>query len=520
MEHKVKQEACDKKVEKRVIFATVLSTLVIILWFYWTTPRKPTNFKNFTSLPQKEILQKMSSQKEELKGHDYTLETKLYKIVFYSVGAKIKNFFINGDDIVLQPLDNSYTPDNFSTFPDQNFKLIKKTSNTISFSTIVSNVRITKEYVINDEKFFKLNFYFENLSKKETKFELPVCLGPGLGGTTLQERSQENSITKVVKYKKSKLIKLKPYKEYPADCNWIALENRYFVISVLNNAQFENLFISKTGTEGLVKAVLNKNIVLSGNEKKLISFDFYIGPKIYNKLVKLGYGLENVIDFGFFSSLSKLAFFSLKFFYSITKNYGISIIILTIVVQIITFPLTLKSYKATRAMKLLQPKIKEIQIKYKNDPKRLNAEIMYLYRSQKVNPLGGCLPMLLQLPIFWALFTTLRNAYELKKASFFLWINDLSSPDLLFSLSGFPVRVLPFLMGLTMLIQQKITGVSSADPTQKTLVYLLPLMFTVIFWNFPSGLVLYWFTNSIISLVIQLAIILRQQPHMETTSEK
>jgi YidC/Oxa1 family membrane protein insertase len=173
--------------------------------------------------------------------------------------------------------------------------------------------------------------------------------------------------------------------------------------------------------------------------------------------------------------------------------------------QIILLPLSLKSFSAAKAMKALQPKIKELQLKYKDDQKRLNTETMYLYKSQKVNPLGGCLPMILQMPIFLALFTVLNNAYELKNASFVLWINDLSKPDLLFTLSGLPIRLLPLLMGITMLVQQKIAG-TTVDPSQKTFTYLMPAMFTVIFWNFPSGLVLYWLTNSILSIATQHAI--------------
>jgi len=159
-------------------------------------------------------------------------------------------------------------------------------------------------------------------------------------------------------------------------------------------------------------------------------------------------------------------------------------------------------------MKLIQPKMKELQAKYKSEPKRLNTEIMHLYKSHKVNPLGGCLPMILQLPIFWSLFTTLRSTYELRRAPFILWITDLSSPDLLFSIGSIPVRVLPLLMGASMFLQQKISG-TGADPSQKTMMYLMPVMFTVIFMNFPSGLVLYWLVNNILVTTLQYYILKR-----------
>jgi len=498
--------------EKRVILATILSTLVIILWFYWTTPKKSINISEIPQSFQKEFFQKTDVHKEELTGTDYVLETKSSKVIFNSIGAKIKNWLIDGDDIVLQPLDNSFIPGVFSTFSDKDFKLVKKTSNTIIFTTNLSDIKILKEYHINDDGFCKLNISFENLSKSDINFELPIVIGPGVGGTSLLERKQENSLTRALIYttnnRSQKILKLRQNQTYTSSFKWVAIGNKYFVFLVLNNGQIDRVDTKKEGSENLIGVYLSSNLNLEPGQKKTLSFDFYIGPKLYSKLAKLGYGLENVIDFGFFSSLSKLAFFSLKYFYNITKNYGIAIIILTIIIQLITLPLTLKSYKSAKQMKILQPKIKELQIKYKNDPKRLNAEIMYLYKSQKVNPLGGCLPMLIQLPIFWALFTTLRNTYELKKAPFLLWINDLSSPDLLFNLAGIPVRILPLLMGISMFVQQKLTG-SSSDPSQKTFTYLMPAMFTVIFWNFPSGLVLYWFTNSVLSIGIQ-SIILRQ----------
>jgi len=498
--------------EKRVILATILSTLVIILWFYWTAPKKTTDISEISQPSQEGSSIKTELTKEELKGTDYTIETKSTKVIFNSVGGRIKHWFANEDDIILQPLDNTFIPSNFSTFPEKDFKLVRKTSDTIVFTTNLTNIKILKEYKIKNSGFSNLNFSLENLTRSHIKFELPILVGPGVGGTNLLERRQENSLTRSLVYakknKKFRPIRLKPNRDYKSDFQWFALSNRYFVISVINNGHIDRISTKTVGSERLVEGILATNIELPPKGKVDLTFDFYIGPKLYTELAELGYGLENVIDFGLFSSLSKLAFFSLKYFYNLTKNYGVAIIILTILIQFITLPLTFKSYKSAKAMRTLQPKIKELQMKYKDDPKRLNAEIMYLYRSQKVNPLGGCLPVLLQLPIFWALFTTLRNTFELRRAAFFLWINDLSSPDLLFSVFGFPLRVLPLLMGISMLIQQNLTG-GSSDPSQKTFAYLMPAMFTLIFWNFPSGLVLYWLVNSILSIVIQI-IILRQ----------
>jgi YidC/Oxa1 family membrane protein insertase len=157
-------------------------------------------------------------------------------------------------------------------------------------------------------------------------------------------------------------------------------------------------------------------------------------------------------------------------------------------------------------MKRIQPIIKDIQVKYKDDAKRLQAEMLNIYRSQKVNPLGGCLPMLLQLPIFWAFFTMLRNAYELRNEGWILWIKDLSVPDQFMHFGDFAFNLLPLIMGLGMFFQQRMTSVTS-DPTQRRIMYIMPIVFTFMFWSFPSGLVLYWLTNSVISMIEQYFII-------------
>ena len=185
-----------------------------------------------------------------------------------------------------------------------------------------------------------------------------------------------------------------------------------------------------------------------------------------------------------------------------TGNYGLAIILLTIGLQVLMFPLTIKSFKATLAMKKLQPKIAELQARFKGDPKRLNIEMMNLYKSSGTNPFGGCLPMLLQLPIFWALFTTLRNAYELRGAPFVGWIHDLSTPDVLLHVAGFPLHALPLVMGGAMFLQQRMSGASS-DPTQKQMMTMMPIMFTFMFYGFPAGLVLYWLTNNLMTMTIQ-----------------
>jgi len=201
--------------------------------------------------------------------------------------------------------------------------------------------------------------------------------------------------------------------------------------------------------------------------------------------------LDKSINLGWFGIIAKPLLIILKFFYSFTRNYGVAIILLTFLIKIIFHPLSIKSFKSMKEMQRLQPMIKEIKEKYKNDKERMNKEVMELYKRYRVNPLGGCLPMLIQFPVFIALYNALLNSIELRHTPFILWIKDLSAKD--------PYYVTPIIMGVTMLIQQRMTP-HTGDPTQEKIMYIMPIVFTIMFLNFPSGLVLYWLVNNILSI--------------------
>ena len=181
----------------------------------------------------------------------------------------------------------------------------------------------------------------------------------------------------------------------------------------------------------------------------------------------------------------------LKFFFSVFKNYGIAIMLLTITIKIILWPLTQKSFNSMKEMQKLTPHLKELREKYKNEPQRIQKETMALYKKHKVNPMGGCLPMILQMPIFFALFAVLQNAIELRQAPFFFWITDLSQKD--------PTYIMPIVMGATMFLQQKMSP-TSMDPAQEKMMLIMPIVFTFLFVNFPSGLVLYWLMNNVLTI--------------------
>jgi YidC/Oxa1 family membrane protein insertase len=230
----------------------------------------------------------------------------------------------------------------------------------------------------------------------------------------------------------------------------------------------------------------------------------FYGPRDLDVLEPLGHGLANAVDFGWFDIIAKPMLAALKLIYSAVGNYGVAIIIITILVKFLFWPLTAKSYKSMKQMQKLQPQIKKLREKYKNDKQRMNQEVMQMYKTYKVNPMGGCLPMLVQIPVFIAFYKVLYGSIELRHAPFMLWINDLSAPDRLFPDLGIPyvggIPVLTLLMGASMFLQQKMTPATMGDPTQQKMMMLMPIVFTFIFIQFPAGLVLYWLVNNLLSI--------------------
>ena len=240
---------------------------------------------------------------------------------------------------------------------------------------------------------------------------------------------------------------------------------------------------------------VNDNPVVYFEGMKNTSFHGYVGPKEHKVLKAIDPMLLNAIEYGWFTFAAKPLFALLSWLYGIFGNWGWAIIALTAIIRIVLYPLTYKGMVSMQRMKELAPKIKEIREKYAKDPQRMNAATMELYKKHKANPLGGCLPMLLQIPVFFALYRTLLNAVELQGAPWILWINDLSRMD--------PYYVLPILMGASMFLQQRMTPNNFTDPMQEKIFKYLPVIFTFFFVTFPSGLVLYWFVNNLFSIAQQ-----------------
>jgi YidC/Oxa1 family membrane protein insertase len=297
--------------------------------------------------------------------------------------------------------------------------------------------------------------------------------------------------------------------------DWVGYENNYFIQAIIPLATEGYQVVPRVldQEKGLIQTVyLTEPFELGQNETKSFKLRLYKGPKEIARLQQAGHNLTDAVDYGWFTFLAKPLLLVLHWFYSFTHNYGIAIILITIIIKIIFWPLTQKSYTSMQKMKKIQPKIAQIREKYKDDREKLNQELMAVYKTYKVNPMGGCLPMVLQIPVFFAFYRMLNGAVELRHQPFWLWINDLTAPDRLHvgtfsipvpfigNLDGIPV--LTILMGVTMFIQQKMTP-ATGDPNQQKIMLIMPVMFTFMFINFPAGLVLYWFVNNLLSIAQQ-----------------
>ncbi len=251
-------------------------------------------------------------------------------------------------------------------------------------------------------------------------------------------------------------------------------------------------------TNIIVERDRENNPVVYFEAMQNMNFNGYVGQKNYNVLHNINPVLTNAIEYGWFTFASKPLFALLSWLYGIFGNWGWAIIALTILIRTVLYPLTYKGMVSMQKIKDIAPQVKAVQAKYKGDPQRMNAAVMELYKKHGANPLGGCLPMLLQIPVFFAIYRVLLNAVELQGAEWALWIDDLSRMDSTF--------ILPILMGASMYYQQKLTPSNFTDPMQEKVFKFLPIIFTFFFLTFPSGLVLYWFVNNMFSIAQQFVV--------------
>ncbi len=292
--------------------------------------------------------------------------------------------------------------------------------------------------------------------------------------------------------------------------DWAGLSEQYFMSTIIPEIPSSSIVRLNFNTEeNLVEITyVQQAKTLQPGASQQFEYSLYMGPKQISVLKAIGSNLDKAINFGFFDIIAKPCLWLMNTIHDrFIPNYGIAIILLTILFKIIFWPLGTKSYKSMAEMKRLQPLMTEIREKYKDDKKKMNEEVMGLYKTYKVNPMSGCLPMVVQIPVFFAFYRMLYGSIELRHAPFLWWINDLSAPDRLFSFNfavplmtpPYGIPVLTIIMGATMFLQQKLSP-PPGDPAQAKFMMMMPLIFTFIFVNFPAGLVLYWLVNNVLSI--------------------
>jgi YidC/Oxa1 family membrane protein insertase len=292
--------------------------------------------------------------------------------------------------------------------------------------------------------------------------------------------------------------------------DWTAYEDTYFMMAVAptgNAAANPTVRLSSQGGTSVGNVLSGAAEVINPGASRQYSYTVYFGPKKMADLKAAGHNFNQAVNFGWFGVVAHPLLILLLWFYSVVRNYGVAVILVTVLIKLIFWPITHKGMKSMKGMQKLQPKLAELREKYKDDKERMAQAQMELYKTYKINPLGGCLPMVIQIPVFFALYQVLMQAIELRHAPFMLWITDLSAPERLAVGFNIPyvggLPVLTLLMGATMFIQQKMTPTPAANPETAKIMMFMPVIFTFLFINFAAGLVLYFFVNNLLQMAQQ-----------------
>src|SRR5271169_1818685 len=492
--------------EKRTLLAITISIAILLVYqyFFVKPAAPPATGGNIAGESSKEPAKQASAsapasiqKTNAFEGErEVVVDNDLYTATFSSMGGAIKSILLKqykdakGNPIVLTR-DEALPP--LSIGADEGFQFahapfLVRGSN-VKLDPKVNTASLAFDYSDGSTSIRRTyTFYYDNyaIDLKDEVNGLPaywITLGKDFG--IYNKDGKEHFGPVVLKdadraeFSASKLKEAKMFKE---GVKWIAQEDKYFFSSLIPGEAVDEVKVWNKNGDALVAAQFKGGVN---------TYKIYTGPKENNRLQQYHVGLEYVIDFGFFSIIARPLFWVLKLFYKISHNYGIAIIILTTLVRIPFIPLVNKGQQSMKKLQDIQPRMAEVREKYKSDPQRMQKEIMELYKKHKVNPMGGCLPMLLQIPVFFALYKVLLISIELRGAPFIFWIHDLSLKD--------PSYVMPIVMGITMVIQQKMTP-SSMDPMQQKMMMIMPVVFTFMFLSFPSGLVLYWLVNNVLSI--------------------
>ena len=532
---------------KNLILAIVLCLVILFGWGRlaeykgWVQTHDPAAVAQQQEAVRQEAVKAEQHKEEAAKaatlpvftpapGRDLTVDSPLYEAVFYTGGGPLRSFKLKKFQTGLapdSPLVNMVDERTAAVAPlglvinsqpswstgqwsldsgEQNLKLDAGQQGALRLVGVVDNLRVVRELTFNADSYLikeKIRLINAGDQPRSVRVSYTVAsdASNAAGGRYDSMRVAWDNDGSLSEESSSKTLESTGV-QATGKIYWAGAMSTYFLSAVLpgetNNVTVKGL-LQKTVYRTAVEEP--ENLLAPGQEKEL-TVSYWLGPKDRTQLLAVSDQLAKSIDLGMFSIIAKGLLWLLEFFHKYVHNWGVAIILLTIVIKAVFWPLTAKSYASMEKMKKLQPMMTAIREKYKDNKERMNKEVMALYKTYGVNPASGCVPILIQLPVFFGLYQALLTSIELRHAPFImylpftdkLWLADLSAKD--------PYYITPVIMGLTMFLQQRMSP-PATDPTQQKIMMFLPLIFTVLFLGFPSGLVIYWLVNNILSIFQQ-----------------
>ncbi len=540
---------------QRIILIAAFAMVTLMLWQSWDVLNHPEKYKPQTQvtqqssqtenkdnkadtpqIPQQEDQQQTPDIKKQAGStqqisQKVKVQTDLLEIELDSKGADVvkaillaypkeegngpvvlmdrnpQRFFISQTGILNKDNIKQYAPDHHTVYQieKQDYELGNQEQMTVTFKwqSEDAKMQVTKTYefkkgrydikvrqqIINQSDAVITGYVYRQLQRNR-QANKSMFLQTYTGGMIYREGGGFE------KYSFDDMID-EPLKRY-MDNGWLAMIEHYFLASWIPQADQKQHYYSRVYTENyqqrFILGMTTPAFSIQPGKEIVIEDTLYIGPKLQKVLKEIAPNLDDTVDYGFLAVIGHPIFWLLDKIHGFVNNWGWSIIILTLIIKLIFYKLSEYSYRSMAEMRKLAPKLKALQEQHKDNPQAKNQALMKMYKEEKINPLGGCLPVLVQIPVFIALYWVLLESVELRQADFILWLTNLSVPD--------PYFILPLLMGVTMFIQQKLNPPPS-DPIQEKVMLMLPFIFTVFFAFFPAGLVLYWVTNNILSILQQ-----------------
>jgi YidC/Oxa1 family membrane protein insertase len=507
--------------DKRLFLALVLSFVILFGWsamlskFYPPEKSTVTNQTASSTLTGQALpadagtsraavpemaVPEAKTQTEQL----WSFEQENFEIVFNENSAAIKEVFFKNYQSYKFSLGSGLLLKNFS------FKKEYSGPKKVVFVFQDQEKSIKKQYNFYNSNYdIGLDIEVENLASGPLKMSLPLLMGTtnSKDKTNLDARGNQAPLEVVASTKEKNLYFNTGKPRDFTDLKFAALKERYFCLIVEPDEDGYSGYVHKLNGKEAEVGIVSPEFVLMPGETLRQQFHIYLGPQDLSIIKSIKPEWAGIMHYGMFDLIAQMLLQVLNAVHGVTHNWGWSIILLSLLIYFVLFPLTLKQMRSMKAMQALQPHMEELRKKHKDSPQKLNKELMSLYKEHKVNPLGGCLPFILQIPIFFALYRVLINSVALKGAQF-LWITDLSAPDGLV-LFGKAINILPLVMAGLMFFQQKMTVTGAgqkAAEQQRMMTFIFPVFFAFIFYSMPAGLVLYWLVNSLMMFLNQVFI--------------